>query len=142
MEPGRPCRFVSEEGCGIFGEARRPKHPCEVFECGWLIDDSPLPDWMQPHLSGVITLIYARFGSHLVIRANPIGRKIPARSLDFLKKLASRNRTPLVWFEWTGEPGQAGGRRVFGMGPPEFIRWVRESGAPGDTMDAPQEKGA
>ena len=44
--PGRPCPHSTGRGCDDY--ANRPKDPCIDFNCGWVVADSPLPEWMKP----------------------------------------------------------------------------------------------
>lgn len=48
---GKPCHFLGCNGCSIYPD--RPKDPCQDYRCVWL-DNPELPEWMQPHMSGVI----------------------------------------------------------------------------------------
>ncbi|PCH59528.1 MAG: hypothetical protein COC05_06765 [Gammaproteobacteria bacterium] len=51
---GKPCPFSSGQNCTI--HEKRPDDPCRAFFCGWAEPESDLPDWLQPHQSGVIML--------------------------------------------------------------------------------------
>lgn len=48
---GKPCHFIGCNGCSIY--ENRPKSPCKDYLCQWR-KDVRLPEWLQPHLSGII----------------------------------------------------------------------------------------
>jgi hypothetical protein len=49
--PGRPCHYVSKNGCSIYED--RPETPCKSFKCEWLVNND-IPEWMKPDVSNVI----------------------------------------------------------------------------------------
>lgn len=119
LRPGHPCPHASEKGCGVY--ERRPEVPCRSFVCSWLVENSPLPDWMRPDLSGVIVLLSLPWEGEKVISAVPVGQAIPERSLAWLKDYAQKHARPLIFYERTVDSdGQYLGLKRFGFGPPEF----------------------
>lgn len=125
--PGHPCPHSTGRGCDDY--ANRPEDPCVRFQCGWILDGSPLPDWMKPSQAKVIVL-YSKLNWRgvPVDLAVPIGRRIPPRSLDWLKRYAAEQGRPLIYTEQTIEGGIFQKKQqLFAHGPPEFqqvaMRW-------------------
>jgi hypothetical protein len=63
--------------------------------------------------------------------AVPVGKRIPPRSLEWLKKFAEENMRPLIYTEQIVEDGKfQKQQQVMGHGPPAFqqdlMRWQRE----------------
>ena len=52
--PGRPCPHSTGAGCDDY--ANRPEDPCINFNCGWVVDNSPLPEWLNPSNAKVIVI--------------------------------------------------------------------------------------
>ncbi len=90
-----PCPHRTDQGCGIYQE--RPVNPCRTFKCEWLIDGSPLPDWMKPDNSRVIVMFnkYSR-ENHQVDAAVPVGAGLPPASLEWLKNFTLQNERALL----------------------------------------------
>ncbi|MFN4263695.1 MAG: hypothetical protein ACK4IT_08845 [Thioalkalivibrionaceae bacterium] len=98
LAPGHGCRHCSPRGCAAYAD--RPVDPCRVFECGWLDPTSPLPEDMRPDRSGVIVLYERDHWCGLPVDvAIPVGRRIPNKSLDLLKRQAEHYRRPLLFGE-------------------------------------------
>ena len=118
--PGRPCPHSTGSGCDDY--ANRPEDPCVEFQCGWILDGSPLPDWMKPNRAKVIVLFSKlRWRGVAVDLAVPIGRRIPPRSLDWLKRFAAENGRPLIYTEQVIEGGTfQKQQQLFAYGPPDF----------------------
>ena len=116
--PGAPCPFSKPQGCSIYSE--RPTDPCRNFVCSWLVDNSPLPEWMRPDRCGAIVLLSVPWHGRLVIRATPVGRVIPPETLEWLKQYAQRTWRPLVFAERIKTGDAYSARKLFGFGPPEF----------------------
>lgn len=133
LSAGHPCPHSTPAGCGIY--ERRPEEPCRTFVCSWLVDGSPLPDWMRPDRCGAIVLLSLHWEGDYVISAIPVGKAIPERTLDWLKDYARRHRRPLVFYERIENDGVFTGLRRFGMGPPEFRRKVARYAAQGSLDD-------
>lgn len=123
LRPGHPCPHASAGGCGVY--STRPEVPCRTFVCSWLVEGSPLPDWMRPDLCGAIVLLSMPWEGEKVISAVPVGRAIPERTLDWLKSYAEKHGRPLVFYKRTvdGE-GRFTGLKRLGFGPPAFRRKV------------------
>jgi len=122
MYPGHPCKHCTSGGCAIY--ETRPENPCRTFVCGWLRTGSPLPDSMRPDRSGVIVLMGGSWQKWKVIKAVATGTQIPPHSLDQLKSLAYRTRTPLLITEFVESEGRIVGESIQGFGPPEFSEAV------------------
>ena len=119
LRAGHPCPHASAQGCGVY--ETRPQVPCRSFICSWLVEGSPLPDWMRPDLSGVIVLLSLPWEGEKVISAVPVGQAIPERSLNWLKDYAQEHRRPLVLYERTvDDDGNYVGLKRLGFGPPAF----------------------
>lgn len=126
MGAGRPCPHSSPAGCGIYED--RPQDPCRTYVCSWLVDGSPLPDWMRPDQSGVIVLLSLPWEGEKVISAIPVGQTIPERPLEWLKNYAQKYKRPLIFYERLMEGETYTGVKQTGFGPPEFRRKVAEMG--------------
>jgi len=117
--PGRPCPHSTGSGCDDY--ANRPDS-CVRFNCGWVIEGSPLPEWMKPSNAKVI-VVFNKFQwmGRPVDLAVPIGRHIPPRSLNWLKTFAEQHGRPLVYTEQIEVDGRfQQEQQVFGHGPPAF----------------------
>jgi hypothetical protein len=118
--PGCPCPHSTGKGCDDY--ENRPVNPCENFNCGWIIEDSPLPDWMKPD-NGKVIVIFNKLNwkGYPVDLAVPIGKKIPPRSLDWLKRFSERNNRLLIYMEQIVEAGKfQKQQKMFAYGPSTF----------------------
>nr|VFJ50861.1 MAG: Tetratricopeptide (TPR) repeat [Candidatus Kentron sp. DK] len=133
VSPGHPCPHSTGEGCGIYTD--RPTDPCRDFDCGWIIEDSPLPDWMRPDRGKVIVLFgKLDWNGQPVDLAVPVGERIPPESQAWLEGFSRKHKRPLVYTEQVTKGGEfQQEQRVFGYGPPEFqqdlLRWQQEGRA-------------
>lgn len=120
VHPGCPCPHSTGKGCNNY--QNRPIDPCGNFNCGWILPDSPLPEWMRPDNGKVIVIFNkARWNGLPVDIAVPVGKRIPPRSLEWLKNFSSRNRRPLLYTEQLVENGQfQKQQQAIAFGPPEF----------------------
>lgn len=125
MFPGHPCQFSTRKGCAIY--ASRPHYPCRTFSCGWLKENSPLPDEMRPDKSGVIVIVGRKWKDWDVIRAISAGSGIPEASLQWIKNHAMQTKTPLLIVEYLEKDGKIIGESKQGFGPPEFSIAVQNS---------------
>ena len=128
--PGCPCPHSTGKGCDDY--ENRPIDPCQKFKCGWIIKDSPLPDWMKPDNAKVI-VIPNKFdwNGMPVDLAVPVGRRIPPRSLEWLKQFSEENMRPFIFMEQIVEAGKFQKQQyLFGYGPPAFqetdMSWQQE----------------
>lgn len=117
--PGSPCPHSTGNGCDDY--SNRPKDPCDNFYCGWIIKDSPLPEWMKPS-NGHVIVIFNKlsWNGYPVDLAVPVGKRIPPRSLDWLKKFSEKHGRPLVYTEQIEAGKFQKEQQVFGYGPPAF----------------------
>ena len=128
--PGHPCPHSTGKGCDDY--ENRPKDPCVTFNCGWIVRNSPLPDWMKPS-SGKVIVIFNKltWNGYPVDLAVPVGRRIPPRCLEWLRRFSAQYGRPLIYTEQIVESGQFQRQQeIFGYGPPAFqqdlVRWQRE----------------
>jgi hypothetical protein len=128
--PGHPCPHSTGTGCDDY--ENRPVDPCDNFNCGWIIPNSPLPEWMKPSNGKVIVIFNKlQWNAVPVDLAVPVGRRIPPRSLQWLKKFAEKHMRPLIFTEQIVENGKfQKQQQILGHGPPAFqqdlVRWQRE----------------
>lgn len=122
--PGKPCPHSTGSGCDDY--ANRPIDPCINFNCGWVIDGSPLPDWMKPENAKVIVVFNKTTWRNLPVDvAVPVGRRIPPRALNWLKEFAASHGRPLLFSEQVKENGEYQQEQLFSAhGPPEFQQHV------------------
>lgn len=130
--PGRPCPYSTGSGCSNY--ENRPVDPCVHFVCGWRMDGSPLPEWMKPSNAKVIVLFdQTRWQGMPVDVAVPVGRRIPPRSLNWLKDYAEKNQRALLYSEQEVQNGVFTNRQAFAAyGPPEFQREMARKAAAGE----------
>lgn len=128
--PGSPCPHSTGKGCDDY--ANRPQDPCDNFNCGWIIPNSPLPDWMQPNNAKVIVLFNKlQWNGVAVDLAVPVGRRIPPRALTWLKQFSERHARPFIYTEQILAAGHyQKQQQVFGYGPPPFqqalLQWQEQ----------------
>ncbi len=86
--------------------------PCQQFICGWLADNSPLPEWMRPDKSNLILL-----ASNFQWRGIPVhvavavGARPREKAINWLKEFCRQSQRPLI-FQTDGE--------WIAYGPPQF----------------------
>jgi hypothetical protein len=132
--PGRPCPHSSGAGCDDY--QHRPVDPCINFKCGWLIHGSPLPEWMKPS-NGKVIVIFNKltWNGYPVDLAVPVGKRIPPRSLNLLKKFAKERKRPLLYTEQIVEGGQFQKEQlIFAYGPPAFQQEMTKLQAEGKKL--------
>lgn len=131
--PGRPCPRCTGRGCGDY--ENRPKEPCATFSCAWLREPSFLPKWMKPNVAKVIVMLDKLvWRDKPVIYAVPVGRKIPDRSLNWLKDYARKNGIPLVYCQQVEGSQELQVQQMhFAQGPREFeldfMQWLKSQPA-------------
>ena len=120
VHPGRPCPHSTGKGCDDY--ANRPTDPCITFNCGWVVDGSPLPDWMKPENAKVIVIFNKTTWQGLPVDvAVPVGRRIPPRALTWLKAFAEQHGRPLLFSEQVKENGRFTREQMFmAHGPAAF----------------------
>jgi len=128
--PGSPCPHSTGQGCDDY--ANRPLDPCDNFNCGWIIDNSPLPEWLKPDNAKVI-VIFDKLNWHgaPVDLAVPIGKRIPPRALNWLKEFAEKNLRPLIYTEQITKNSKfQKQQQLYGHGPSNFqrdiLQWQQE----------------
>lgn len=122
--PGHPCPHSTGNGCDDY--ANRPTDPCINFNCGWVVADSPLPDWLSPLNARVIVIFNRTQWQGLPVDvAVPVGRRIPPRALNWLKTFAEQHGRPLLFSEQVKENGEYSREQLFSAhGPPAFQQHV------------------
>nr|VFK54730.1 MAG: hypothetical protein BECKTUN1418F_GA0071002_10529 [Candidatus Kentron sp. TUN]VFK58394.1 MAG: hypothetical protein BECKTUN1418E_GA0071001_104910 [Candidatus Kentron sp. TUN]VFK58513.1 MAG: hypothetical protein BECKTUN1418D_GA0071000_10844 [Candidatus Kentron sp. TUN] len=128
--PGHPCPHSTGTGCNAYDD--RPRDPCGNFNCGWIMENSPLPNWMKPN-NGKVIVIFDKlnWNNYQVDLAVPVGKRIPPRSLNWLIKFSEKNIRPLIYMEQITASGKfQRQQQMFGHGPPAFQQalssWQRE----------------
>jgi hypothetical protein len=134
MSPGKPCRHCTPKGCAIY--EKRPQEPCRTFECGWLQNNSPLPDPMRPDRCGAIVAFNKKCLGIDVFVAAPVGDTIPAATLNWLMDFARKQSLPLLYWTNVREGGRFVRQEQSGYGPPAFVEAVKSAGGPIDIMSA------
>ena len=125
LSPYKPCVHRTDKGCKIYED--RPARPCVSFKCGWLTDNSVLPDNMSPQECGAIILFDHKWrddnyiDAQPIVVALPIGTKIPNSTLKWLMNFSGKNRIPLRWYENIIENGKFIRTKQFSHGPPAFV---------------------
>jgi len=122
--PGHPCPHSTGQGCDDYDN--RPVDPCINFQCGWVMPNSPLPDWLKPNEAKVIALFgKLKWRDIPVDLAVPIGKRIPPRALNWLKQFAEQHGRPLVYTEQVEINGEYQKEQEYiAYGPPEFQQEV------------------
>lgn len=130
MEPGRPCVHCTGRGCAIYPD--RPENPCASFKCGWLQEDSPMPEELRPDRSGAIVILNRQWRRWRVIVAIPNGPEIPPETLEWLKAYAREQGLPLLFDVRLMQDGKYNGIKEMGYGPADFVDTVRLGIGPRD----------
>ena len=104
------------------------------FICGWRLDGSPLPDWMKPNNCKAIVLFnQSQWRGLPVDVAVPVGKKIPPRTLNWLRQFAESNNRMLLYSEQIVENGAYTKQQsVSAFGPPEFQQEMAERAERGE----------
>ncbi len=128
--PGHPCPHSTGEGCNDY--ENRPVDPCDTFSCGWITPNSPLPEWMKPS-NGKVIIIFNKlvWNGIPVDLAVPVGKKIPPRSLNWLKQFSQKQMRPLIYTEQIVVNGEfQKQQQILAYGPPAFqqdmAQWQKE----------------
>ena len=131
--PGCACPHSTGKGCNDY--ANRPVDPCDNFNCGWVIPNSPLPVWMKPCDAKVVVL-FNKFQWHgmPVDLATPVGKRIPPRALNWLKQFAEQQGRPLVYLEQEGSGALCREQQAIAYGPPAFQQEVAAKLAQGQRL--------
>jgi hypothetical protein len=132
--PGQPCIHSTGNGCNDY--VNRPADPCRQFNCGWVVEGSPLPDWMKPEKARVIVIFNkTRWQGLPVDVAVPVGRRIPPRALNWLKAFAEQHGRPLLFSEQVKENGRFIREQLFmAHGPAAFQQHVSDLIAGGKAL--------
>ena len=131
IKPGTPCVNCTKQGCKIY--ETRPKNPCVSFKCGWLIEPDKFPEHMKPSKCGAI-IVFSQWGDKGVVKATPVGEKIPSDTLEWLMAFAREHSLPLMFNEHLFEDGKYIGLTKKLYGPQSFIREEDTRITPEDIM--------
>ena len=98
------------------------------------MNGSPLPEWMKPSNAKVIVLFnQSTWQGYPVDVAVPVGRKIPPRSLDYLRRFAQEHNRMLLYSEQIVENGvYTNQQAVSAFGSPEFQQDMAERASRGE----------
>ena len=134
VSPGCPCPHSTGKGCNDY--ANRPVDPCDNFNCGWIVPQSPLPDWMKPNEAKVMVLFNKlRWQGLPVDVAIPVGKRIPPRALHWLKQFAEQQGRPLLYTEQVIVNGQySKEQQTIAYGPPAFQQEIAARIAQGQRL--------
>ena len=134
VHPGCPCPHSTGSGCDDY--ANRPSDPCDNFNCGWVVENSPLPDWFKPDNAKVIVIFNKiQWQGIPVDVAVPVGKRIPPRSLKWLMAFAEKNGRPLLYAEQHLIDGKMQQQQTFlGYGPPAFQAWASQMQQSGQAL--------
>jgi len=128
--PGSPCPYSTGQGCSNYDG--RPEIPCRTFYCGWILDDSPLPDWMRPDLAKVIYLPNQwHWHDFPVDLAVPVGKRISPRAMNWIEPFVRQQRL-LVYLEQEKGKPLSKDQQVIAVGPEEFQLTISELMQSGD----------
>lgn len=132
--PGCACPHSTGKGCNDY--ANRPVDPCDNFNCGWIVPQSPLPDWMKPNDAKVMVLFNKLQWRGLPVDvAVPVGKRIPPRALNWLKQFAEQHGRPLIYTEQTVVNGQfSKDQQTIAYGPPDFQQEITARIAQGQRL--------
>lgn len=122
VRPGRPCPYSTGQSCSIY--ERRPEHPCRKFVCGWLEQNSPLPDEYRPDKIGVIFVIMDWHGLP-IYALTPAGRDPGGETLEWVEKWSRKHQQPFIYQmhdEW------------YAFGPTAFQKEILEKLARGEKL--------
>ncbi len=122
--PGKPCPHSTGKGCDDY--ENRPVQPCVEFQCAWVMENSPLPEWMQPSNAKVLVVLdKLQWHGASVDLAVPVGKRIPPRALNWLKQFAETHGRPLIYTEQVIENGKMSkDQNMVGYGPEAFQQEV------------------
>lgn len=121
IAPDKPCQHSTDTGCSSY--EKRPFDPCQVFSCGWKVPNSPLPEWMKPNLANVIVIFdKLKWQGAPVDLAVPVGKNIPTRSLEWIKRFSETHHRPLIYTENDLlESQNNSSQKSFAYGPTNFL---------------------
>ena len=125
--PGQACPHSTGKGCNDY--ANRPIDPCDQFNCAWIQENSVLPDWMKPNnAKAIVMLNKLQWHGHPVDLAVPVGKRIPPRTLNWLKDFAQQHARLLIYTEQIVKQGKfQKDQTVIAFGPPEFQQDIDQS---------------
>lgn len=134
VSPGCPCPHSTGKGCDDY--ANRPLDPCDNFMCGWILANSPLPEWMKPSEAKVLVLFNKLQWRGLPVDlAVPVGKRIPPRALNWLKQFAEQQGRPLLYTEQVITHGKfQKDQQTVAYGPSDFQQEMLDKIAQGQRL--------
>ena len=109
---GNPCPHIKEHKCGIYED--RPI-ACKEYICHW-IDHPDLPDWMQPHKSGVILTDKYHAGFYYIMMSEVNNTVDPVILNHVIQYIFNTGRN----LEYTVN------QQIYHLGSPEFMQMVQK----------------
>lgn len=92
MAFGRPCHFLSKNGCSIYKD--RPIDPCVNYTCMWLTD-MEIPEWLKPSESKVI-MSWKKYSGGEYLEVKECGQKIDSTILNWIYIYSGQNNLNLA----------------------------------------------
>ena len=123
--PYNPCKHCVSDGCAIYED--RPVDPCVNFQCGWLIEQSPVPEHMKPTRCGAVILLNRTWNDQKINYLMPIGERVPPATLEWMITFSRKLAMPMIYFENILKDGKFVGRKKYGYGPAAFVEAVRKA---------------
>lgn len=103
---GKPCHFLAiGKGCTIY--STRPKEPCQVYKCAWLMDEE-IPEWIKPSEVNAI-IDYMGIDGIPYIRVTEAGETLRSDVLSWLIQYVVNTGKNICYqvkggFNWIGSP--------------------------------------
>lgn len=114
MYIGKPCHFVTSNGCSIYN--KRPEDPCKIFKCEWLINLN-IPEWLYPKKSEVI-ILKKNINNLFYFEIREAGKKLSVEILNWILLKHINDQMNIVYYI-------NGGKNFIGS--KEFIELIRNS---------------
>ncbi len=96
------------------------------------MEESPLPDFMNPIECGAIIVLDRKWSGATSVFALPTGAQVPAHTLEWLMAYSREQSIPLIFYENLLRGGKFLGMKQFGYGPPAFVEAVKNALKPED----------
>ena len=123
LKPCSPCPHKTTQGCGIYDT--RPEKPCRTFTCAWLQHPEEFPESLRPDLSGAICIVDRNWYDWEVLRAVPVGEKVPEETFEWLLDHAKAKGIPFMFLEYEIADGKMKSSSVNALGPVAFAEEVK-----------------
>ena len=123
LKVGSPCPNITAHGCGIYDT--RPEKPCRSFTCAWLQRPEQFPESLRPDRSGAICILDRDWYDWKVLRAIPVGEKVPKETFDWLLNHAKNEGIPFIFLEYEIDDGKMKSSSMNALGPVAFAEEVK-----------------